>query len=268
MSLELFGIDSFTDRAFRGNPAAVCLLQTMPDDAWMANVAAEMNLSETAFVLREGEGQGDGWRLRWFTPKVEVKLCGHATLAAAHALWEARLLNADQEARFHTLSGLLTARRDGAWIEMDVPADPPQPAEIPAPLVEALGARPVSGCRAGWSWLVELADEAAVRAVNPDFAAMQSPYGSAIITSRSNDPAYDFVCRFFAPALGINEDPVTGAAHCVLAPFWAQRLGKTKMVSHQVSARGGVVKVAVAGERVKLSGQAVTVFRGHLQEEK
>jgi PhzF family phenazine biosynthesis protein len=261
MSLEIFQIDAFTDRAYRGNPAAVCMLEKMPQDAWLQDVAAEMNLSETAFLLP----QGDGWRLRWFTPTVEVKLCGHATLAAAHALWEAKLLRGDQEARFHTLSGLLTARREGSWIEMDFPSNPPRPSEVPAPLADALGAAPVSVHSDGWTWLVELRDESAVLAVKPNFPAMKPPYGSAIVTSRSDGPEYDFVCRFFAPALGINEDPVTGYAHCILGPFWAQRLGKTTLVSHQVSARGGIVKVSLAGERVKLSGQAVTVFRGRLQ---
>jgi len=260
MYLTMLQIDSFTDDPFRGNPAAVCILDKMPPDRWLGSVAAEMNLSETAFLLP----QGDDWRLRWFTPTVEVKLCGHATLAAAHALWELGLLNQDAQARFHTLSGILTARREGQWIEMDFPAQGAQTAEAPPALTDALGVRPVSVHRAGWTWLVELADEDSVRAVSPDFAAMEPPHGSAIVTAPSDDPDCDFVCRFFAPVVGVNEDPVTGAAHCVLGPFWGRRLSKAAMVSHQVSARGGIVRVTVAGERVKLAGQAVTVLKGQL----
>lgn len=263
MNLDIFQVDSFTNEPFRGNPAGVCILDRMRPDRWLGDVAAEMNLSETAFLL----AQPDGWRLRWFTPRVEVKLCGHATLAAAHVLWEAGLLAATAEARFHTLSGILTARRDGAWIEMDFPAHSTKPADSAGALAGALGVRPLGIYDAGWTWLVEVDNERTVRKMTPDFAAMQPPYGSAIVTARSDGADCDFVCRVFVPCVGINEDPVTGSAHCVLGPFWSERLGKTAMVSRQVSARGGVVKVTVADERVKIAGQAVTVLRGKLSDE-
>jgi PhzF family phenazine biosynthesis protein len=260
MSIRLFQIDAFTDKAFAGNPAAVCLLETTPPDRWLQNVAAEMNLSETAFLLQEE----DDWRLRWFTPRVEVKLCGHATLAAAHFLWEAGLLSIDQPARFRTLSGLLTAKRNGEWIEMDFPSQPPIRADVPVSLAQALGVEPVGVYDAGWTHLVEVANETTLRGMAPDFPAMRPPFGSAIITSRSDRSEYDCVCRFFAPAIGIDEDPVTGSAHCVLAPFWSQRLGKTDLVSYQASSRGGLVRMRPEGDRVKLSGQAVTVLKADL----
>ena len=262
MSTRIFQVDAFTSKPFAGNPAAVCLLTAPRADAWMQNVAAEMNLSETAFLAPHD----DGWSLRWFTPAVEVELCGHATLASAHVLWEAGFLDPEKQARFHTASGLLTAVRKGDWIEMDFPAQPVgQVIESARALADVLAVEVVRACRAGWTCLVELTDESAVRRAAPDFRAMKAgPCGTAIVTSRSDSPEYDFVSRFFAPAVGIDEDPVTGSAHCILGPFWAQRLGKDHLVGHQASARGGVVKVAVLGERTKLSGQAVTTLRGDL----
>lgn len=265
MSLEIFQVDAFTDTPFRGNPAGVCILETMPQDKWLQDVAAEMNLSETAFLLREA----DGWRLRWFTPTVEVKLCGHATLASAHVLYESGRLSDGATARFHTLSGVLTARRDGEWIEMDFPADPGHPVEPPASLAEAMGAQPKAVCKVkgplAGTWLVELADEAAVRNLRPDFAALlKVPHGCVIVTARADSRDVDFVSRFFAPIGGIDEDPVTGSAHCSLGPYWGQKLGKSELLGHQVSRRGGVVRVALAGPHVRLSGQTVTVFRGSL----
>jgi len=262
MSTTICQVDAFTDAPFAGNPAAVCLLEGPRDDEWMQAVAAEMNLSETAFLLPAG----DGWSLRWFTPAVEVDLCGHATLAAAHTLWEAGRLPGDQQVRFHSRSGLLTAVRKGGWIEMDFPAQPVAGRiETPPELTAALGAEPVGLYPAGWTHLAEMADELAVRELGPDFAAMKAgPCGSVIVTAASGRPGIDFVSRFFAPVVGIDEDPVTGSAHCVLAPFWGGRLGRERMVGRQVSARGGTVRVALTGGRVKLSGQAVTVLRGEL----
>jgi len=262
MKTRIFQVDAFTNEPFAGNPAAVCMLNAPADETWMQNVAAEMNLSETSFLLP----QDDGWNLRWFTPTVEVKLCGHATLASAHVLWEAGYLTPDNEARFHTHSGLLTAVRKGEWIEMDFPAQPVEKVvEVTHGLAEALGIGIVRAYWVGWTQLVEVESESAVRQMSPDFAAMKTePFGSAIVTATSDSQDYDFVSRFFAPGLGIDEDPVTGAAHCCLGPFWARRLGKNQLVGYQASKRGGVVKVAIAGERVKLSGQAVTTLRGEL----
>jgi PhzF family phenazine biosynthesis protein len=259
---ELFQVDSFTDRAFSGNPAAVCLCPSPRDAAWMQKVAREMNLSETAFLVPRDDGYG----LRWFTPTVEVEICGHATLASAHVLWESGRLPAGATARFHTLSGLLTAERRGGLIEMDFPLRPPEPVPVPPPaLVRALGREPVSTGRFGNVYLLELESEAAVRAAQPDLELFSEvPARAAIVTARAASAAYDFVSRFFAPGSGIPEDPVTGGAHCILAPFWGPRLGKQEMLGYQASARGGTVGVRLAGDRVKLLGQAVTVLQGRL----
>jgi PhzF family phenazine biosynthesis protein len=227
----------------------------------MQAVAREMNLSETAFLLREG----DGFRLRWFTPAVEVELCGHATLASAHILWEEGLLSPPDTARFATRSGELRASRRGDLIELDFPTKPEQPAEPPENLLEALGVRPLYLGRNQFDYLMLLDGEKAVRDVTPDFALLRTvTVRGVIVTAPSARPEFDFVSRFFAPAVGVDEDPVTGSAHCCLGPFWAARLGKSELVGHQVSARGGVVNVRVAGDRVFLGGRAVTVLRGEL----
>jgi PhzF family phenazine biosynthesis protein len=266
MSPKIYQIDAFTSLAFAGNPAAVCLLDTPAAEAWMLSVAAEMNLSETAFLVPEQ----DGFRLRWFTPKREVRLCGHATLASAHILWETGTLQADEQARFYTLSGLLTARRESDWIEMDFPARFHTPAAPPEGLLESVGAAPVGAAPvAVYSreniYLVELENEQAVRALEPDFPHLSRlPVRSVIVTARSADPNLDFVSRYFAPAVGINEDPVTGSAHCALAPYWAAKLGKQEMRAFQASARGGVLRVRLEGERVMVCGQAVTILEGRL----
>ena len=261
MGTRITQVDAFTGRPFAGNPAAVCVLSEERGEEWMRNVAAEMNLSETAFLVP----CEDGFRLRWFTPTVEVDLCGHATLASAHALWEEGHLAEGAEARFHTRSGLLLARRRGEWIEMDFPATPPEPAETPAGLAEALGIRPVWVGRSRFDCLVEAESAAVVREMRPDFTALaEVECRGIIVTARSDYPEFDFVSRFFAPAAGVNEDPVTGSAHCAMAPFWGARLGKTEMTGRQVSLRGGTVGVRLAGGRVILSGQAVTVLRGEL----
>lgn len=261
MGIPIYQVDAFTEEPFKGNPAGVCLLEKPAEAAWMQKVAAEMNLAETAFPLPEG----DGFRLRWFTPKVEVKLCGHATLATAHVLWERGILAPDREARFQTLSGRLAARRAGDLIELDFPARPPLP-EPPAwadAVVGALGIKPVYIGMSAEDVLFEAADEATVRAIAPDFAALRSlPARGVIVTSRSSDKRFDFVSRFFAPAVGVDEDPVTGSSHTVLVPYWAKRLGKTSFTAYQASARGGVLYLRHDGDRVRIAGHAVTVIAG------
>jgi len=254
-------VDAFTDAPFRGNPAAVCVAPEPWSDRWMQLVAREMNLSETAFLHR----QPDGFDLRWFTPTVEVALCGHATLAAAHVLWEDGHLEPAEQARFHTRSGLLTADRRGAWIEMDFPAKREEPAPAPTGLAAALGVTPAYVGKNQFDYLVEVDSEETVRHLTPDHTALAKlPVRGVIVTSRAKTGEFDFVSRFFAPGSGIPEDPVTGSAHCALAPFWGARLGKTEMLAYQASPRGGVVRVRLAGDRVLLGGQAVTVLRGEL----
>lgn len=263
MSVPIFCVDAFTERPFAGNPAAVCILSEERPDVWLQSVASEMNLSETAFLRREG----DGWRLRWFTPAVEVDLCGHATLAAAHTLWEAGLAHAEATLVFRTKSGALSAARRGDAIELDFPAETASPAEAPPGLLEALGARARSVGRNRLDFLVELDSEDHLRDLRPDFPGLARACGPArgvIVTAPSGSPKFDFVSRYFAPSCGIDEDPVTGSAHCCLGPFWAARLGKATLIGFQASRRGGVVGVRVAGSRVFLGGRAVTVLRGEL----
>jgi PhzF family phenazine biosynthesis protein len=265
MSAILQVIDAFTDRAFAGNPAAVCLLPAVRGDAWMQKVAREMNLSETAFLVRQGEGV---FSLRWFTPATEVDLCGHATLASAHALFENGAVQQNGRIIFRTKSGELGCRRDGEWIEMDFPSLACEAAEIPFALAEGLGAMPSFVGRTSLNWLVEVADEKIVRELRPDFRKLaELPAMGIIVTARSASRDFDFVSRFFAPASGIDEDPVTGSAHCALGPYWSAKLNKRDLLARQVSARGGVVRVSVHGERVLLGGQAVTVSRVELLQE-
>ena len=261
--MRLLQIDAFTDQPFRGNPAAVCLLDRERDAAWMQNVGAEMNLSETAFLLP----RSDGWSLRWFTPSVEVDLCGHATLASAHALWEEKLLRPDETARFHTRSGVLLASKRGAWIELDLPATREQKSEAPAALLESLDIKsPRYVGKNKFDYIIEVGSEDEVRRLNPNHAMLrQLPVRGVIVTSRASTPGFDFISRFFAPGSGIDEDPVTGSAHCALAPYWAPRLGKTEFMAYQASPRGGVLRVTVAGDRITLAGRAVTVLRGELR---
>jgi PhzF family phenazine biosynthesis protein len=272
MPFPLFLVDAFTDQPFRGNQAGVVILRAPRDEAWMQSVGAEMNVAETAFLKRRDDGSFD---LRWFTPTVEVDLCGHATLGSAHALWESGEAPGGDGApplRFHTRSGLLTAARsEEGWIVLDFPATPPTPADAPPGLLEALGLPSSAALAVGRSrfdWLVEVASEAEVRGLAPDIALLkQVECRGAIVTAKadSTNRSVDFVSRFFAPAAGVDEDPVTGSAHCCLAPFWAAKLGKTEMIGYQASRRGGTVRVEVAGDRVRLSGRAVTVVRGQLE---
>lgn len=261
METPIYQVDAFTDQPFQGNPAAVCILPEPGDETWMQNVAREMNLSETAFLVQ----REDGFNLRWFTPSVEVELCGHATLASAHILWEAGYLAHDEKARFHTLSGLLTAEQKEEWIEMDFPSRPAVPFDPPTGLVEAIGAEPKHVGKNQYDYLVEVESEMVVRELRPDFGKLhQFGIRGVMVTSTASSREFDFVSRFFAPGAGIDEDPVTGSAHCCLGPFWSQRLGVDKLVAYQASARGGVVRVHVDGDRVYLGGQAVTVMHGKL----
>lgn len=260
--MRLLQIDAFTDAPFRGNPAAVVFLDgRAPDDAWMQNVAAEMNLAETAYLQR----RDDDWSLRWFTPAVEVDLCGHATLASAHALWEEGRLPLAETARFQTRSGLLTATRDGEWIELDFPATPVEPDKPTHDLLDGLGISPTFVGRTRFDYFLEVATEEEVRMLEPDLAHLRRvPARGVIVTSRATTSGYDVISRFFAPQSGVDEDPVTGSAHCALAPYWAPRFGRNDLTAYQASRRGGTVRVTLAGDRVRLGGKAVTVLRGEL----
>ena len=268
-------IDAFTDRPFTGNPAAVCLLDATgwPAEAWMQQVAAEMNLSDTAFAYRLPENTDADWALRWFTPAVETNLCGHATLATAHALHQDR--GTPGTVRFSSPSGVLIAHtRDDGTITLDFPAAASTEIAVPDGLAAALGAQPGATYSTGtlWDLLVVFPDEAAVRALNPDLTALarlarRDGIRGTIATAAAADPGegYDFVSRFFAPAEGIPEDPVTGSAHTALAPYWADRLGRKKLTGLQASGRGGVIGTELHGDRVLLTGHAVTVLDGTLQ---
>jgi PhzF family phenazine biosynthesis protein len=267
MAIRICQVDAFTEKRFGGNPAAVCVLSEPADDAWMQSVANEMNLSETAFAVRSGSGTK--FNLRWFTPTKEVDLCGHATLATAHILWEEGHVPPGESAIFETRSGLLTARQLSDGIELDFPAEP-----IVAPVTDQDGLAELAMAlnvpikfagRNRFDLLAELESEAAVRGVRPDIGRLKNfPVRGVIVTARSDTTDCDFVSRFFAPQVGVDEDPVCGSAHCCLGPFWAEKLHLSSLVAHQVSCRGGVLKIRVAGARVALIGQAVTVLRGDL----
>lgn len=262
MGQSVIQVDAFTHQPFHGNPAAICVLDGPGDESWMQNLAIEMNLSETAYLFPEQ----DGYNLRWFTPAAEVELCGHATVAAAHVLWEEGLVAPDDSCRFHTRSGLLTALRDGEWIDVSFPRETLEAFELPGLVADALGIESVYAGKNRLSYvLIEVEDEECIRALEPDYNALgEQPFHGYIVTSRSSTAGFDFVSRFFAPRLGINEDPVTGSAHCVLGPYWAGKLGKQSMVAYQASSRGGTVRVSVEEDRVRLGGQAVTVMKGAL----
>ena len=260
MGTRITQVDAFTNEAFRGNSAAVCVLSGPREDQWMQLVAREMNLSETAFLLSES----DGYRLRWFTPVQEVRLCGHATLASAHVLWEEGFLKRDQQARFQTLSGLLTADWKDGWIELDFPSLATEEMPAPRELLQGIGAPIVFSGKSKHAWLLQLESEESLRSVTPDFGLLKKLDRDVIVTSSSNSRDYDFLSRYFAPRYSIDEDPVTGSAHCVLGPYWEKKLGKKELNAYQASERGGFLKVRVSGDRVLLLGQAITVFRGEL----
>jgi PhzF family phenazine biosynthesis protein len=264
VSTPIYIVDAFAERPFQGNPAAICALEAPADAGWMQRVAAEMNLSETAFV----HPIDAGFNLRWFTPRVEVDLCGHATLATAHILWEQKLAPAGEAIRVHTKSGPLTCVAAGGRIELDFPAEPQHAVAPHSELALALGAEPLYVGRNRFDILAEFPSDEAVAQLRPDFTRLEAiPARGIIVTARSSDPRFDFVSRFFAPAVGVNEDPVCGSAHCCLGPFWSAKLNKTDLVGHQISARGGIVGVRVLGNRVVLSGSAVTVLEGQLDAE-
>jgi PhzF family phenazine biosynthesis protein len=255
MPMQLFQVNAFVETPFEGNPAAVCVLNAERDDAWMQSVALEMNLSETAFI----RPKADGFGLRWFTPAIEVDICGHATLASSHILWTEGFVEKSKPVRFHTRSGVLTCVQRGELIELDFPPLPITEERLEKTLVEALDVTPLFSGASKYDKFLVVESEETLRNLKPDFDKLaQVETRGVIVTSRSNDPRFDFVSRFFAPAAGIDEDPVTGSAHCSLAPFWAQRLGKKSMIGFQASSRGGVVHVRLEGDRVVLGGRAVT----------
>ena len=263
MKVPFFQVDAFTDQPFAGNPAGICLFedQSLTDDQLLA-IAAEVNLPETAFLWPNETG----YRLRWFTPTVEVSLCGHATLASAHVLWETGRVARQSPIRFQTLSGELTATaKPNHWIELDFPARYGPPVALPDGIRQTLKVNPVTTLFMEERYLVEVAHEEEVRNLQPDFRAL-AQFDNVIVTSRAAEGSpYDFVSRFFAPHSGIDEDPVTGSAHCCLATYWAERLQKTEFLAYQASARGGVLKVRLEGNRVKLEGKAVTLIEGILR---
>lgn len=263
MKQTIIQVDAFTNTPFRGNPAAVCVLDRAADETWMQLVAREMNLSETAFVLK----QEDGFNLRWFTPTTEVPLCGHATLATAHVLWTEGHLAEDKAARFHTLSGLLTANLKGDWIELNFPVNVSETTTAPEELTKALGVPCKTVVKNSFCYLAEVDSAAIVRDLQPNFSLLKTlELANVIVTSiADSNSEYDFVSRFFAPGLGIDEDPVTGAAHCCLAPFWRNKLDKNEFLAYQASVRGGTIKVNYdGGDRVFLQGQAITMMRGEI----
>jgi PhzF family phenazine biosynthesis protein len=261
MTVPIYQVDAFTSEVFKGNPAAVVLLNAPAEVEWMRNVAGEMNLSETAFVIPVAEGYG----LRWFTPQAEVELCGHATLASAHVLWESGLVLPSAKIRFNTLSGWLRASKNGDWIELDFPSATVTPGDVSEEIIAALGPVPEIVMHSGEKWLLEYPDERDIYAMSPDFAALKSRTGRGlIVTARSEKPGIDFVSRYFAPWIGIDEDPVTGSSHTILGPYWSEKLHKNHLTAYQASARGGLLKVRVSGERTYISGQAITVFSGQM----
>jgi PhzF family phenazine biosynthesis protein len=259
--MKIYQVDAFTNKPFTGNPAAVCILKEQKSDKWLLDIAKEMNLSETAFLIEEN----DGYRLRWFTPTVEENLCGHATLSAAHILWEKGYLDKTSTAKFYTRSGLLTAELREDWIQLDFPALSEEEVTPPEDLLRALQISPTYVGRSTFDYIVEVDSEEIVRNLNPDFTLLDRINArGVIVTSISNNSEYDFVSRFFAPKEGIPEDPVTGSAHCSLGPYWMNKLNKNEFIAYQASSRGGVLRVEVRGDRIKLYGQALTILEGEL----
>jgi PhzF family phenazine biosynthesis protein len=258
----IYQVDAFTSEPFKGNPAGVCILEKEMPENWMQNIAMEMNLSETAFVF-----PGDkSWMIRYFTPASEIPLCGHATLSSAHIMYETRIATPNQEIIFGSKAGKLEIRISDGWIIMNFPAYYSHPISVPTEIEKIVGARPAEFYRTDHGWIfVLLGDENSVKELKPNFNAMRhSEFGDLIVTAPSSDPQFDFCVRCFAPALGIDEDPVTGSAQCALVPFWHQKTGKMKFISHQVSARGGILKATLINDRVEIEGQATTIFKAEL----
>jgi PhzF family phenazine biosynthesis protein len=258
----IYQVDAFTSEPFKGNPACVCILEQEPSISWMQNVAMEMNLSETAFIF---PGK-DLRNIRFYTPEAEIELCGHATLSSSHILYETGIAKNDEEIKFSSKAGILSIKKRGDWITMNFPSYNLKKINIPTEFNILTGKQPIELYRAGYGWtLALLEDENEVKTMKPDFQAMkQSEFGDLIVTAPSSVPEFDFCVRCFAPALGINEDPVTGSAHCALVPFWKSKTGKSDFISHQVSKREGILKVSLKGNRVEISGQAVTVFKAEM----
>lgn len=261
MTHTLYQVDAFTDEPFKGNPAGVCLLVGPETDVWMQNLAAEMNLSETAFLLPED----GGWRLRWFTPQTEVDLCGHATLASAKVLFENQPILREGPITFHTRSGALRAYWVEGMVELDFPAMHINPLTVEPEVASSLGFQPVAGAYSGDYFLFEAKDANSVRTATPNMETLKKlPMPEVIITAESDCSEYDFISRFFAPQLGIDEDPVTGSAHCLLAPYWSKKLGKSTFDAYQASLRGGRLHLKLIGARVRIRGDAKFVFRAEL----
>lgn len=260
---RIYQVDAFTVRPFRGNPAGVCILETKPSVKWMQNIAMEMNLSETAFLF---PGLNGKMNIRFYTPEAEIKLCGHATLSACHILFETGMVKQHETIRLFSRAGVLTIRKKGGWIVMNFPSYRLEKIKIPASFRKLTGTTPLELYKAGHGWtLALLKDEQEVKGLSPDFSAMKgTEFGDLIVTALSSGRQFDFCVRCFAPALGINEDPVTGSAHCALVPFWHEKTGKTRFTSHQVSKREGILKVELKGKRVEISGRARTIFKAEL----
>jgi PhzF family phenazine biosynthesis protein len=256
--IPFYQVDAFSASPFHGNPAAVCILGEMLSDELLQSIASENNLAETAFLLQ----QPDVWKLRWFTPACEVPLCGHATLAAAHVLCQEKLVDQNEPVRFDTLSGILSVQKEGDFYTLDFPAYEEQGLVLPESFLKALGADIAQAVASQNFWLIELKDAPAVRALGPDLVALAA-FPPVIVTSLADpEEPYDFISRMFGPSVGIPEDPVTGSAHCCLTPYWSKRLGKTELFAYQASARGGELKLQLKGDRVLISGQAITVICG------
>ncbi|HKL13067.1 MAG TPA: PhzF family phenazine biosynthesis protein [Halanaerobiales bacterium] len=259
--MEIYQVDAFTNQPYKGNPAAVCILDTLQEVSWLTDVAREMSLPETAFLFK----QKDGYNLRWFTPTSEVDLCGHATLASAHVLWETKRVDKTQDIKFNTKSGLLVARKNDQWIELDFPIEAPKEEFAPQILLNALDVKPIYVGKNRFDYLIEVESEEIVKNLDPDFRLLKKVESrGVIVTSRSSFKRYDFISRFFAPSIGIDEDPVTGSAHCALAPYWQNKLNINEFLAYQASERGGSLKIRLGDKRVYLSGQAVTVLKGDL----
>lgn len=258
----IYHVDAFTSEPFKGNPAGVCILEREMTGKWMQDIAAEMNLSETAFILKGNKE----YPIRFFSPESEVPLCGHATLSSAHILFETGIIGKDEEIIFISKAGKLIIRYSDSWITMNFPSYELDPIKTPQGIERIIGIKPAELYRTvhGWTFAL-LTNEDEVRNLKPDFRLMEnSEFGDLIVTATSDDKNFDFCVRCFAPALGIDEDPVTGSAHCALVPYWNRRTGRKEMISHQISKRGGILKVALKGDRVEISGQARTIIRGEL----